>query len=148
MKKICMLLVFLLLVGPLTASADNEIKALYEATKNDFETVKGRFSKLNDQRAAEWKEFQKKTYSAIEERNRKIEAMSKKGASETAKGAKNANKAALEQLGRMQTSLREQTKSCDAYLKDHTKKSFEYAKEAEKKTEEDIKKFVHSDKQQ
>jgi len=148
MKKICLLLVFLLLVGPLTASADNEIKALYDATKNDFESVKGRFSKLNDQRAAEWKDFQKKTYSGIEDRSKKIEAMSKDGASETAKGTKNANKAALNQLGKMQASLRDLTKRYDAYLKDHTKKSFEYAKTAERKTEEEIKKFVHSEKQQ
>ena len=146
MKKTCILLIFLLLVGPVTASADNEIKALYEATKNDFESVKSRFSKLNGQRAAEWKEFQKKTYVGIEERNRKIEAMSRKGASETVKGTQKANKAALDQLGKMQTSLREQTKSCDAYLKDHTKKSFEYAKTSEKKTEEEIKKLGHSGK--
>ena len=92
MKKIWMILIFLLLVGPLTASADNEIKALYEATKNDFESLRSRFSKLNGQRAAEWKEFQKKTSSGIEDRSRKIDAKSREVASETEKGTKKANK--------------------------------------------------------
>ena len=134
MKKTSILLIFLLLVGPVTASADNEIKALYEATKSDFNSLMSSFSKLNSQRAGEWKEFQTKTYAVLKNSNNKVEDVSRKGASETEKGVQKANQEALDKLGKAQI-----------YLKDHTKKSFEYARTSEKKTEEEIKKLGHSD---